>query len=336
MTGRQRTLVFQLVLASFFSVRAEVTQSFYLTSSIMTRSLAMGGAFTAVRDGVESSFYNPAALIDDEERFRVGVDPVGLIALTRGIEHVSVRTPLSPADYLAAAGMALRFVSFTYGPFQAIALLSEELADSPFRDVGDIRTAGKGIVDWNHHIAAFRLTPAQQISLGASLLFFNLGETQEGEFRIERSIGSSYGIFISPTSRFSVGATVFNLPQEARSALEGKYQVDRQDVNFGLSWLASDAIQLAMDFRKVTQEDSTDTVHFHGGVELTPFSFLALRAGYFRESENKISAGFGLGQFRRLKRRDFIFGKIMLNYCLQTASSNQSNLEHRLALLIRL
>ncbi|MDZ7345389.1 MAG: hypothetical protein ONA69_01195, partial [candidate division KSB1 bacterium] len=201
----------------------------------------------------------------------------------------------------------------------------------------DIQTAGEGIADWNHHIAAFRLTPAQQISLGASLLFFNLGEIGEGEFRIVRSIGSSYGILISPTYRFSVGATVFNLPQEARSAMESKYQVDRQDVNFGLSWLASEAIQLAMDFRKVTQEDSSDAVHFHGGVELTPFSFLALRAGYFHEKENKISAGFGLGQFRRLKRRDFIFGKIMLNYCLQTVTTNnQPNLEHRLALLIRL
>ena len=59
--NRKLILICTFILSVYFA--PSYAQESYRTSTnvVKTRSLAMGGAFTAIEDNIESVFYNPAA-----------------------------------------------------------------------------------------------------------------------------------------------------------------------------------------------------------------------------------------------------------------------------------
>jgi hypothetical protein len=145
-----------------------------------------------------------------------------------------------------------------------------------------------------------------------------------------------------PASNFSIGLALFNIPASAENQMFMQHRIHHQSINFGLCYRPFRPLRLAVDFRNVSEEDSQSNSEVHGGIEVLPFRFLALRSGFYRIvdlNKDVFSAGVGIADFRDYKptRERFVLSKILLNYALQAEKTKDDiNLVHYLTFLIRL
>ncbi len=318
--------------------------NYYLTSTAIVRSAAMGGAFTAIQDPIESAVYNPAALRSANYRgLYFYLNPAGAAAVALSAPRPAEDRRLTPSDLFVLLGTTVCAVSFSSAPFEAVILPAEESSGNPFRSVKEAELSVAGLLENHHHTAAFRLRPAKQISLGGALLFFNDTIAGETGYQYRRQVGSSYGVLVRPSDRFALGVSLFNVPEAGRRTMKDFYHIDHHYMNFGISWQPFDALSLAFDFRNVSHEDSLSETPFHGGMEIRPFAFAALRAGYYQNNtaqQDVIAVGLGIGDFRppaEGQRERFVLSKFLLNYALQIRrAADTVILVHRASLLIRI
>ena len=318
----------------------DVSLRYLMTNSSYVRAAAMGQAYTAVQDELESNLYNPAGLINSRTgKLHFYFNPLGAADAFLHRDALSHRPALSSADATAALGLLLRAVSFSPGPVQFVLQLTEELPNNPNRKTAK-PISTQGVLDWNFHTASVRLKFAKQISMGATFLLFTQSTADNQQ---SRAWGASYGVHMLPASTFSVGISLFNLPESVRSVMTDHYRIGHHSVNVGMSWQPVPPLRLTMDFRNVTQEDSLSSGgNLHGGLELIPVHFLALRTGYYRNDElgrDVLSVGLGLTDFRRyaLQRERFVLSKILLNYALQVKrAKDDTQLVHHLTFLLRI
>lgn len=336
-----KSLLFLFTLTAVLGVHGQdIRQRYLMTSSSFVRAAAMGQAFTAVQDEMESVLYNPAGLVNNRTgSLHFYLNPLAAVDAFSHRDALSQRQAFSSADAAAALGLLLRGVSFSPGPVQFAIRLAEELPNNPYRDPAKPLST-KGLLDWNFHTASVRLKFAKQISMGATFLLFAQSTSEKQQ---SLTWGASYGVHLLPAANFSVGISLFNLPVSVRSVMTEQYRMGHQSVNFGLCWQPLQPLRISMDFRNVTQEDSLSAGgELHGGIELIPVPFLALRSGYYRDEEvgrEVLSVGFGLSNFRRyaLQRERFVLSKFLLNYALQVErAEDDTQLVHQLTFLLRI
>lgn len=315
------------------------THTFAYTHSSFARAVSMGGAFTAVEDATENSLFNPAALRGDlygESPFDLYVNPIGVADAVRHRDDLTLRNKLLAKDAVGLAGLAVRGLSYAQPVFQFSMLLIEQLSQNPFT------SSNKGtqhVLDWHYHLASVRLTLADQVSIGATGYAFNHTDPQSQSLITQ--FGSSYGILMRPNDSFSAGVSFFSFPEGPDSLMFQQHRINNKSINIGVAFRPTSYMTAALDFRNVSQEENNSTNEIHAGVEITPASILALRAGYFRNYDTEIdtySIGLGLADFRPYKTSDrFVLSKIILNYGLQFEDDpDDLRFSHYLTFLLRL
>ncbi|MBN1466766.1 hypothetical protein JXA02_13510 [candidate division KSB1 bacterium] len=288
----------------------------FITSALHARPVAMGGAFTAMEAGLENTLFNPACMSltsQLDNSLNVYINPIGAASAILHRTELSTRTAWDAKDWLSVVGLFVRSLSFARPVLQAAVILSEELPANPGRSGQAV--AAEGILDWNYHSAAFRITLAKQVSIGFTGYCFNLIDGME----VRRHVGSSYGILMRPSETFSAGLSYFNLPDKADSLMLLQHRISNKSINLGFVYRPIRKLNLALDFRNVSEEDNNSTNEVHAGVEFYATHFIALRAGYFRQNNEKIdtfSAGCGLSDFRTFasQRERFVLSNIIVNY----------------------
>ncbi len=292
------------------------------TNFTFTRALAMGGAFTAVEDALESALFNPAALRSDlygQSAFDLYINPLGTADAAKHRDDLTTRNSLNARDAAGLAGTFFRAATFAQPVFQFSVILSEQLPNNPFTSSTDGKNDTKYILDWHYHAASARVALAKQVSLGATAYAFN--STDEQSQQLTTKLGSSYGILMKPNESFSAGISFFSFPEGPDTLMFQQHRISNKSINVGIAYRLAPYLKGAFDFRNVSQEENNSTNEIHAGLELQPASMLAIRTGYFRNYDSGIdtySFGLGLADFRTYKTRErFVLSRIILNYGVQ-------------------
>ena len=318
----------------------------YAANTIYTRSLSMGGAFTAMESGIENALYNPAAM-QSRTIYNAGLDiflsPVGGTSALLSPSELSQRNDKDAYDWLSAVGLFARALTFSNQLLQLSLVLSEELPDNPEKLDEKKIVSTRGHLDWNYHMASMRLSLAKQVSLGVTGYAFNM--LREDELRnnsgLMHRFGASYGILMRPSDNLTAGVSYFKFPAKVDSLMLMQHRITDKSVNIGVVYNPFPRLSIALDFRNVSEEENNSTNEVHAGIEFVPTRFLALRTGYYRQNLEKIdtvAAGFGLGDYRSFVAQTdrFVFSNIILNYALEIASvRDDPSYAHYLTFLIR-
>ncbi|RPH89518.1 MAG: hypothetical protein EHM72_20270, partial [Calditrichaeota bacterium] len=103
---------------------------------LFTRAFALGGAFTGVKDEIESSLYNPAAA----KSIGIGgnnllfyFNPVSAGVAAANLSELSINRERGYKDLIAMLGLILRSISVAPGPFKFSFVLTEDLDGNPYR-----------------------------------------------------------------------------------------------------------------------------------------------------------------------------------------------------------
>jgi len=321
----KKHIVLVLLVLSIQTINAQ-EHRYHTTSTLFTRAVSMGGAFTGVCDDLESALYNPAGLGGEatfERKFRVYLNPIGAAAVVNDRDYLTVREgDYKPQDWPALLGLMVRAVSFNSPFFQFSTILSEELPETFYATQSHFISA-KNILDRNFHTASARITLASQVSIGASGFLFNVFEKGE----LKTFMGSSYGIMMRPSNSLSAGISYYNLPIQVDSTMIRQYRLSDKTINAGIAYSPLQPIRVSVDFRNVSEEGNMTHNELHAGIEVLPASFIALRGGYFSNANDRsqrYSFGIGLSDYRRYKSTSdaFVFSNFILNYGLQVREIN--------------
>jgi hypothetical protein len=273
-------------------------QELFLTiSTIRARPQAMGGAFTAIRDGISSAVYNPAGLqlhkIPKQPRFSFFLNPIGSAVGLRDPHSLKSDSTWRTPDAIAAAGLFIKSIALSWSAFEAVLVLTEMLPSPSYESKNRQFFYSENILDRYSNILATRLQLAEQISIGTSVTFYNFDENHEKRILY----GSCYGILVQPNKKVNIGLAYFDTPARVAPI---RTKLDRfvdETINLGISWRPLQATLLSLDIRNVSEEQKTITREIHLGTELIPFQHLAIRSGYYRkplDKENVFSVGIGL------------------------------------------
>lgn len=331
-----------LPVAGLTAADAARSEVLIMANSIYAHAMAMGGALTAIPANLANALYNPAAMgldVDYDKKVNLYFNPLSAASALINDSELSSRESKTAYDWLTIIGFFARAVTFSTPAFQFSAILSEELLNNPQKIDEKKFISTRGVLDWNYHSIAARLTLAKQVSLGATGYAFNL---LDDTGKMQHSLGSSYGILMRPSDKISAGVSYYNFPEKADSLMFAQHRISTKSVNMGIVYHPFTRMHLAIDFRNVSEEDNNSTNEVHAGIEIIPARFLAIRCGYFQkmqENINTFSLGFGLADFRMFRSAPdrFVFSNIILNYALQVEAEKHDISDiHYLTFLIRL
>jgi hypothetical protein len=309
--------------------------SYYsLASTVLSRGVGMGGAVTAVQDGLSNTIFNPALMefYKYPQTFQLTcfLNPVGGIAAIQERHKLSVKENYDSFDWMSVAGIFVKGIAVTSRSLSVGLLLSEQLPGE--------KLSAQGLLDRNYNALTARLSLADQVAIGVSGFLFN---SLNGGNR-QRLFGTSYGVFIQPTSKFSVGIAYHDLPNEIQASFLQNSRIVDETINVGISYQPFTSLLLAADLRNATEETESVTRELHLGMELMPFRFCALRGGYFQDEithHNIISAGIGLFHSHSFTNSEglLVYPDFIINYAFQVDDRGvRYDLYHFLTLLVRL
>jgi len=312
--------------------------SHYLISTVRARAIAMGGAQTAVLDGLSSAFYNPAALglrgTPAGSRFALHLNPVGGYSALSYRDRLSARDDYRGLDWINLTGLFIKSVTFSSNSITAAIVLSEELTANPQHPRNEL-LAPDGILDWNMTAVTGRARLAAQISIGAAGYILT---TQSASNRREYCF--SYGVLIQPARALSVGLSYFDCPQDVAGHLFADSRLVDETINIGLSFQPSSLLQFSLDLRNVAEDTAKlITRELHLGLEISPLSLITLRGGFYqREDDGRAVYSAGLGLFDGPHGKDhFIFRFLTLNYGFRAIDMPKDYyLQHFMSLLFTL
>lgn len=349
-----RYIFFLLTILFFQNSSGQISHFYSMTNSSLARPVAMGGAFTAVQDGPASTIYNPATLVHwkypQTSGFSLWLSPVGVAGLIHSRDRL--HQAVDPRGYHWAGGLGLLVKSVVYSR-QAFVIglnLSEQLPLNPMLAGSNDPLATDGILDWNYDVLTVNLKLAEQIAIGAS--GFYVKNFEDGETR--HSYATSYGIFMRPSAKFSVGVSFFDYPERIAPILAHKIRAVDESINVGVTYRPFTPLMLSLDLRNVSEDGQLDQEGYrdgnridvsnelHLGAELQVKSAGAIRAGFYRLNDlgqNIYSVGIALldaNIFRNLDRQ-LIYRDYVLNYGLQfDQTANTNHFVHTLTFLVRL
>jgi hypothetical protein len=276
-----------LVLGFLSAVRADDTRKVTL-STVKCRSIAMGGAFTSVRDDLSSLDFNPATFTlensVDESVLHVFLNPLGPLLLLKNADELKTWTS-APAYLFQGVAISLRRIQI------GLSFGTETLSDSGRLSRVDWFN-GKDFQRNSHSSLGFSFTLAPRVSLGLA------GEMsiREGQWKKAR-FGYRYGLQIYPRENLSVGMFYIDFPrtfEKERLVLE---RLDDATLNVGIAYSPFSWSRLACDIRNVS-DDGRDVVREpHFGLEIAPWRHLSVETGYYRiwnRGADVYSVGIGI------------------------------------------
>lgn len=239
----------------------------FLKIDVGTRAVSMGRTMTAIPDGINAVYGNPAGLlkIHDKELTMTYNDWLADIKYS----HLGFGTPMSDKTAIAFSGSFLDF-----GKIEA-----RDLTGFP------IGTA-RGFDQMLAFTLAYRRSPTLGIGLTAKALREKLDDEKAKAVAFDFGMIQQTGV-----PGLFLGAAVQNLG----SRIKFVQQADPLPFTYriGAAWhLFEWRLQLGADILKRRDSD----IEYNAGLEYRPIRLLALRAGYSTENDldDGITAGFGI------------------------------------------
>ncbi len=334
-------LTISLLISLATSSYARYNSTYYTTSSVFARAMGMGKAYTAVKDGLASIIYNPAAFQEQPpgSPFHLYINPVGAYAVSENWRVLQNTDENRSIKGLGLAGLVFRSAMYATSAFRLTLLLSEELPDCPTDIGGSGEFSGERVLNWHYHTLSTQVRLAEQVSIGASGYAFML--MNEEDDRYQKKFGGSYGIIMNPSIKFSAGIAYYALPDIADSLFYKQHRIVNETVNVGIAYQPSQNVTVALDVRNVTEEDKLSSREIHVGAEAVLGSFFALRGGYYhRIDQNDIySCGLGLADHKLYPSQEehYFFNRLSLNYSMEIFKQEPDySLTHYVTMLFRL
>jgi hypothetical protein len=306
-------------------LQGESTASQYGTiSQSKYRSLAMGGAFTAVQDNLAAIEYNPAAFSQylSPQKFRLTFFLNPVAPFVSGYDYFNKIKPDQNQplkEFFKAVALGIKSIIFTLNAFETGFLFLEE----PIRmnSQSDFFSTQSF---WSNYSNSFffrlRLAPQVAIGVNTTLYYRDQISTKKWNF------GNSYGIFISPNNKTSVGVYYFALPDQLTTYRENLDRLGHDTINIGLAYHPEPATTLALDIRNITQENASHSREVHVGLERNFGNWFALRSGWFQTSSRikYYSGGIGLIGENLFKKSDNLLRNpfYLINYSLVVGQTN--------------
>lgn len=297
---RQNIALCLLLVAPTFPSRAE-TDRFAGISTVKTRSLGLGGAFTAVADPLAAWEFNPAGagfVMPEQKKtfdFTLYFNAVGPALLLKNKDYFN--------DGFFFLGTLLKGFHAKAGPFTLGGVFGEELL------LDDNYLKRPCILDLPGHLnnrnstLGIALGLGGRVSIGFSTEIFK----RQGTHRSIYEIGYRYGVQVKTRSRIDIGLFYSDFPAKYKSDRLPVERLGDETLNMGLAFHPAQWMTLSADIRNVSDENKPAVREPHAGLELRPVSFLSLRAGYFQEKNGTdwISGGLGLGYLQNRNMNSF-------------------------------
>jgi hypothetical protein len=319
-----------LILAQGSLVCAE-DQYFTTLSNALPRTIALGGATTAVTGGPLSLGLNPATFrmysLPGSARILVLLNPIGIYSTVNAADNVEGAFESATL----AIRMLVRFVGVSYEFFDLGLRLSDEIPTTedqrffPEKDIYQFHS--------NTLLLRFKLHP--YVSIGLQTMGYTHGN------KIDK-FGYCYGVLLRPGSKVDVGVSYLDLPARYQNVLHPLLRIGDETVNIGMAIHPAPSTNVSIDLRNITHEGSQAFLEPHFGVEQVVIPHLVLRGGgaVFSDSNRKIiSGGVGILDWNRFVRypRRLVGANYVLQYgvALEYALRLQS-VWHTLTICIRL
>lgn len=319
--------------------------SFLTFSTTKARSLAMGGAYTAVEDDIFSASYNPATMdfyrYDKEHRLTFYFNPISPVtAIRQNYQENQGDESSNPsaADILKSSALFVKSVAFSGRYLDMALVFHEQILDN------SVLTAQKKFFEnndiWKNSYHSFytRIKLAERVSLGFSgSLYVNKIDSQT-----QQDLGFSYGILLKPSQKLNVGLAYVDFPKNIPDIRMPVERMSDETMNIGVAYRPTSSTLIAFDFRNLTEDKRKTVREAHFGFEQNVFSIFALRGGYYRERFSKnhvISGGIGLidSNIFYQKQNRFSHSQFLLNYSfVYQKQETKEQHWHVLSLLIRL
>jgi len=260
-----------------------------MLSTVKARSIALGGAFMAVKDDLASLDFNPAAfsLESTVRRAQISVflNPLGPFIIKENLKTTN--------ELDAHLGWIFRGVGMSIGRISIGLLWGEEA----LTDVGRLERRcifnGTGYSGQRNASFGISINLAPRVSLGFA------GETfirKKGEIQ-KWYMGYRYGIIIKPKNTLTVGLCFVGFPDSCRGDRMTLERLADETLNVGVCFSPWKELSLALDIRNVSDEGKGAVREPHVGFELSPFDFFSFRSGYYRVKGGEhqaFSVGIGL------------------------------------------
>lgn len=247
--------------------RAGTSGLAFLKIDVGTRAVAMGRTMTAIPDGVNAVFGNPAGLLKIHDKELTMTYNEWLADMK--YSHVGFGLPMSDRTAIAFSGSML-----DYGE-----LIGRDVTGYPTGTIG----GGDQLLAFT---LAYRRTPKLGVGMTMKAMREKLDDNKA------KAVGFDFGLIQqTPVDGLFFGASVQNLG----SRIKFITQADPMPFTYrvGIAWnLFEHRLQLGADILK--RRDSF--IEYNAGLEYRPMRLLAMRVGYSTENDldDGITAGFGI------------------------------------------
>lgn len=312
--------------------------SFYLSlSSVKSKPLAMGGAYTAVEDDIVSTFYNPATLSlykqNKDMRFTLYFNPIAPVT-----HYNTYKDELTTKQYAKIGTLLFKSLIFTGKFINMAVILNEQIIQE--NKLLNQKKFFSNIDLWKncYHTLAISFKLAERVMIGTAVNLYNI-EIQE---KTERDVGFSYGIMLKPAPNLNVGLSYIDFPKSMQNIRLPLERMEDETMNIGISYRLTKYSTISYDLRNLTEDNRKNVRESHFGIEQKIWSLLALRGGYYQERDTKddiYSVGIGLLDTNLFfsKENRYNHSQFTINYSfLYKEKSNSIFRWHVLSLMLRL
>lgn len=310
-----------LLVYSLFSVSRSEADDRTFISTTKARSMAMGGAYTAVTYKNESMLWNPAGIEIPKgggQQIRVYLNVVAAPFVLSGLGSMVMadsiesgndddeETPMTDAATLFFMETLPFFFKSGLLVIDKLALSANMVEDvlphETFEWIHNRSDKEENAFDNKSHNLGLKYQFTPDISAGATLSIYDLFEQNERNNGNSITLGAMY----SPLKNLSLGMTCFNGTRGATHVLEPMERIVDGSLNFGMSYRPDNDTEITTDIRNLTHSDESAYGELHYGIERKLTRWFSVRGGYYKEN-NKNDDIFSFGI--RLKNINYTFIK---------------------------
>ena len=299
-----------LLSCSLFPINAHsddgILAGAFLRMGIGARAMGMGGAFTAIADGPEASYYNPGQLpfINDHQLMA----SYRFLSLDRNFNYIGYAQSIKPKvdpdseEQPFNGGLALSWIYAGVDKIDGRGLNGQPIGEFSNSE--------------NAFALSFGISPVRFVGIGinAKVLYNRFPEMKDDDSALtDLSFGMDLGIMVKPLPYVSAGFMIkdMNAKYDWKTDKVWDKDIDKIDrfpktYRGGVAFhLPSQRATFAFDIEK---NDQQDDARYHIGIEAIPVNGIALRAGI---NDGNFSGGAGY-QFELMDR------KIQIQYAMVT------------------
>lgn len=279
-------LIFGFILLLLLKSAVVAEEHFYtVLASDMPRSIALGGAVTAMESDPLTTGINPATLrlypLPGPTRGVLILNPVGCYSLAKAYSgNLNTEERIT-----AGVRLLIRFAGVSHQFFDLGVRFSDEIYSQADKEI----IPGKNIYQFHTNSILLRVKLHPLVSVGLIMM----GHTHRNKID---QFGYSYGVLLKPASAIQAAVTYIDNPTRYRKVPHPLSRLADECINIGMSAKLPWNTTINLDLRNITDEDLDAFLEPHLGVEYQPHRHLALRTGGFAytHSDHKVLS-FGLG-----------------------------------------